>query len=107
MSYLNPTAPAGPRSTVAGPEPYRIRLQKLFEIYTDLIDFGTEQGYSQSVLRNALEDLSRTFATEFFTYILMGSRDAATAIGADATLAWLDLDAGGITIRQRLINRLS
>lgn len=100
------TPPAGRHNSAdIGQVPRRLFV--VTEIYEDLLAFGTQQGYGDSVLRNATEALFRTFAMEFFTYILVGSNDAATAITNDATLTWLDLDANGQTIRARLVGRLT
>lgn len=74
---------------------------------SDLIDFGLGQAYTDNQIKTALEDLLLTFGLEWFLYERVGHPALAAAIAADATLPWLDLDAFGITIRQRLINRFS
>ena len=83
------------------------RKRTVLFIQHDLVLFGKDQGYTQNQIRGAVEALFATFAAEWSLYILMGSSALVTAITADATLSWLDLDANGQTIRQRLVNRLS
>lgn len=74
---------------------------------SDLVDFAIGQGYTDNQITTALRDLLQTFGIEWFLYERVGHPALATAIAADATLPWLDLDASGLTIRQRLINRFS
>lgn len=77
------------------------------ETIHDLIFFGIQQGYTDNQIQTAIEDLFFTFANEWWLYERLGHPALIAAISSDATLPWLDLDAQGITIRQRLINRLS
>ena len=82
-------------------------LDTIDKLVGDLVDFAVGQGYTVQQARYAVEDLFRTFVSDWFLYTLIGSNDIVTAITNDATLAWLDIDAGGQTIRTRLISRLS
>ena len=102
MSYLHPDD-----QDVVGALPSDRRTAIIEDIYTDLLAFGEAQGYNASTLTGAIENLFRTFATEFYTYTLIGSRDLAAAIDNNVTLAWLNTDAGGKTIRERIVSRLS
>lgn len=87
---------------------YRSERQAILDaIVHDLTDFAIAQGYSDAQIQGALEDFFGTFASPMFVYFQVGGTTLADAIAADATLGWLNLDAAGITIRQRLINRLS
>lgn len=79
----------------------------LMQIQADLIRFGRDQGFTQSQILGAVQDLFETYASEWLAYLLVFSPQLATAITNDATLTWLDLDAGGQTIRARLVGRLS
>lgn len=83
------------------------RLKTLDKITHDIVAFAVTQGYTETQARNAIEDLFRTFVSDWFLYTLIGSDDIITSITNDVTLGWLDIDAGGVTVRQRLINRLS
>jgi hypothetical protein len=83
------------------------REQELQLIQRDLASFAMSQGYTANQARTAIEALFRTFALQWFLYLVCGADDIVTAIQNDATLSWLNQNAGGQTIRQRLINRLS
>ena len=95
------------RHNRAEPEHIMLRVHAVIGAYEDLLAFGEQQGYSEAVLNNQIELLFETFSGSFFTFILIDSSKLAEAIAADSTIAWLDLDANGQTIRTRLINRLS
>lgn len=86
---------------------YRSRLHTILSAQADLAAFGLSNGYSQNQIRGALEELFTAFLSEWMLYLLTGSSALATAIEADATLSWLDLDANGQTIRARITTRLS
>jgi hypothetical protein len=83
------------------------RLRILDRVMTDMFSFGKQQGFSNGQIRGAIESLFRTFINEWSLWEYSGADDLVTAIQNDATLSWLDLDASGQTIRQRLVNRLS
>jgi len=85
----------------------RKRSQKTVDdIVNDLVGYADAQGYSETQIRNAIEDLFRTFISEWVLYLFTAAGDLSTAINDDVSLVWLDLDAGGQTIRQRIIARL-
>lgn len=102
MSYLHPED-----QSVVGAIPQDLRHAIIEDIYTDLLAFGAEQGYSSGVTRGAVEAFFRTFALQVFTYLLIGSRDLAGAVEDNVTINWLDLTAGAKTVRERIIERLS
>lgn len=83
------------------------RKRVVYRIQSDLYDFAAGRGFTTTQRRNALNDLFNTFASEWSVYIFMGADGIVDAITNDVTLSWLDLDANGQTIRQRLINRLT
>ena len=83
------------------------RQEVLLQIQSDLIDFGLTEGFADAQVRTALETLFRTFAPEWSLYLLVGADDLATAITADTTIPWLDTLIGGVSLRQRLVNRLT
>lgn len=83
------------------------RKDKIREGRSDLIDWALGEGYTDNQISTAIEDLFLVMAPALFLYVLVGHPQLITLIQDDVTLTWLDLDAGGITIRQRIINRLS
>ena len=83
------------------------RENTLQKIVGDLVAFGLARGYNEAAIKSAIEDLFRTFITQWVLYVYTGASDLATAINANTTLAWLNQTSGGLTIRQRLVNRLS
>lgn len=82
------------------------RTEAVDRAVADLVDFGVGQGFNDNQIQGALLDLFETYPTEWFLYIFVGSDNISTAITNDVSLTWLDLDANGQTIRQRLLNRL-
>jgi hypothetical protein len=83
------------------------RVRVVDDIIVDLVRFGASQGYTANQLRNAIGDLFSLSLEQWCGYVLFAAQDIITTVENDATLPWLDLDASGQTIRQRLINRLS
>lgn len=83
------------------------RLRVIDDIVVDLTRFGNTQGYTPAQLRNAIADLFALSLEQWCGYVLFAAQDIITTVQNDATLPWLDLDASGQTIRQRLINQLS
>jgi len=84
----------------------RERQQNLDTITHDLIDFAIAQGYTNGQLQGALETFYETFSAQLLVYIQIGGTALQTAVTNDATIAWLDLDASGQTLRTRLVGRL-
>ncbi len=78
-----------------------------FSITHDLAGFGKGEGFNANQTRGVIEALFATYAAEWSIYILVGSSALADAITADTTLNWLNTDAGGQTIRTRIVNRLT
>lgn len=83
------------------------RWRALIQIQADLIRFGKTQGYTPAQISGAVQDLFDTFPQEWLAYLLASTPALANAISADITLSWLNIDVGGVSLRQRLINRLS
>ena len=87
---------------------YRAERQEVLDsIVHDLTDFAIAQGYTDPQIQGALETFFETFAPYVTAYLQVGGSTISDAISNDVTIAWLDTDAGGETIRERLINRLS
>lgn len=74
---------------------------------SDLITFGVDTAYTDPQIRSALDDLFSTYGGEWGVYVLVGATAIIDAIANDTTMPWLDLDAGGQTLRSRLIDRLT
>jgi len=91
----------------------RIRSQRnrrgktLIRVAVDLTRLATQLGQTGTQAREKVEALFRTFVKEVYLYEILGTDDLAVAIAADTTLAWLNVDVSGLTIRQRLVNRLT
>lgn len=76
-------------------------------IVHDLIDFAISEGRTNQQIGDNLELFFLTFDPEMMPYFQVGGDALATAINDDVTIPWLDTDAGGQTIRTRIVNRLS
>lgn len=72
-----------------------------------LVSLLRRGGQSTAEAETSLQDFGSTFGAELVQFILFETTAAVAAIAADVTLAWLDTDVSGTTIRQRLINQLS
>ena len=83
------------------------REQTVRRIRADIVGFGLSQGYNHAAIRGVVADLYRTFGAEIELYIFAGADDLATAVTADATLAWLNLSVGQQTVREKLVSRLA
>lgn len=83
------------------------REEAVYTAVVDIIEFGIGRGYTDAQVRGALNDLFNTYAAEWSVYVFIGADGIVTALQNDATIPWLNLDASGQTIRQRLINRLT
>lgn len=82
----------------------RLRTRVVDRIQSDLAHFAADTGLTEAQTAAKFEELFSTFAWDSF--ILVGA-DITTAIANDVTLAWLDTDASGQTIRARILSRLS
>lgn len=83
------------------------RVRVVDDIIVDLTRFGASQGYTANQLRNAIGNLFSLSLEQWCGYVLFAAQDIITTIENDATLPWLNIDASGQTVRQRLVNRLS
>jgi hypothetical protein len=90
----------------------RENLRKFWarKLFRDLVSFGGEQGYTDNQIDGAIDQLVSTFAAEWSIWILIGHDALITAIQNDATIGWLNTEfpsGSGVTVRTRLVNRLS
>ena len=106
LSQFDNTDPAEPGQGISETL-FQERLQKVLALQSDVVSFAKSQSYSNAQVRDALNGLFTSFSLAWFEYLIIGSDNITTAITNDVTLAWLDIDAGGQTIRTRLVNRLS
>lgn len=83
------------------------RRHLVLKTVKDLFDLAISLGQTETQAEAKIDALFEAYAAEFSIYILVGSPAITTAIQNDATLPWLDTDVAGLSIRQRLINRLS
>jgi hypothetical protein len=83
------------------------RLDVLQQLQVDLYAAATSLGQTDAQAKQKIDDLFSAYPGEWSIYALVGASAIVTAIQNDATLPWLDTLVGGLTIRQRLINRLS
>lgn len=83
------------------------RKGNVWKIQNDLAKAAAGLGQTAQQIEIKVDLLFSTFAAEWAIYVLTGSPAIVTAIQNDVTLPWLDTDVSGLTIRQRLINRLS
>ena len=83
------------------------RRHLVLQTTKDLYDAAIALGQTDVQAEAKIDDLFATYAAEWSIYILVGNPTIITSIQNDATLPWLDTDVQGLTIRQRLINRLS
>lgn len=83
------------------------RRKTLRRVEVDLYRLALRLGQTPEQARTKVENLFRTFVSEVFLYMLLGTDDLAVAINADASLTWLNVDASGTSIRQHLVNRLT
>jgi len=88
-------------------EDEQVRKDLVRNIINDLLTLARTLGQNQTQATTKVEALFLTFAAEWNLYMFAGSTAIITAIQNDATLPWLDTDVAGLTIRQRLVNRLS
>lgn len=79
----------------------------VFGIQQDLHAAAIALGQTEEQAETKIDLLFSTFAAEWSLYMLTGSPAIITSIQNDATIGWLDTDVAGVSIRQRLINRLS
>jgi hypothetical protein len=85
----------------------RQRKVVVWKVQRDLYILAINLGQTDAQALAKLDALFSTFAGEWSLYILVGSPAIITAIQNDATLAWLNTLVSGVSIRQRLINRIS
>lgn len=83
------------------------RKRVVYNVQKDLYSLALDLGQTDAQAREKIDGLFAAFASEWALYVLTGSPAINAAIANDAALSWLNLDANGQTIRQRLINRLS
>lgn len=79
----------------------------VWKVQNDLAKAAAGLGQNPTQIETKIDALFSTFAAEWAIYVLTGSPSIITSIQNDVTLAWLDTDISGTTIRQRLINRLT
>ena len=59
-------------------------------------------------VQDKLDQLLSAYPGEWSIFFLTGASSAITAaITTDTTLPWLDTNVAGVTLRQRILNRLS
>ena len=83
------------------------RKRILQSIRGELVKFSLAQGYTLNQTRGAVETLHTTFLSEINAFLYAGTDTLATALTNDTTISWFNLDAGGKTIRERLLDRLA
>lgn len=83
------------------------RRHLVLKTIKDLFDAAIQSGQTDVQAEAKIDELFTTYAAEWSIYILAGVPAIITSIQNDATMPWLDTDVAGVTIRQRLINRLS
>lgn len=73
------------------------------DIFNDLLklNLGTVEQR-----RQALRSLWATHQNDWLTFIFFGDNEIETSIANDVTHTWLDNVVSGVTIRQRIIDRL-
>lgn len=89
---------------------YTRRLKVVWTVQNDLLVAAQDLGQDQTQAVTKLDELFATFAAEWSLYAITGSLAIATAIENDTTLTWLDTvypPGSGVTIRERLLNRLT
>jgi len=82
------------------------RRKALRTIEVALYRAATNLGQTPEQARAKVELLFRTFVSETFLFVLLGTDDLKDAIAADGTIAWLDTVVGQKTIRLHLTDRL-
>ena len=82
------------------------RKRVVFKIQYNLYQLATSLGQTPAQARNKIDELFSTFAAEWSLYVITGSPAINTAVSNDATIAWLDVDVQGTSLRQRILNRL-
>jgi hypothetical protein len=86
------------------------RRRTVFKTQNDLASAGADVGLSETQIETQIDTLFNSFAGEWSLYILTGSSAIVSAISSDTTIGWLNQEYppdSGVTIRERLINRLS
>lgn len=76
------------------------------KLVNDLYSAGRTLGLTKAQALGYVNELFNAFPGEWAVYVIVGADGIITSIQNDATLPWLDTDVAGVTIRQRLINRL-
>lgn len=105
QSFPDEVIPDDWMATFRGAEATRKTL--VFKIQHDIVVAAETLGQTDAQADAKVDTLFSTFASEWSIYILTGATAIITAIQNDASIAWLDTDVAGTSIRQRLINRLS
>jgi len=77
------------------------------QLQLDLYDAARALGQTHAQALTRINELFNAYPGAWAVYVIAGADGIVTAIQNDATLPWLDALVGGVSIRQRLINRLS
>jgi hypothetical protein len=85
----------------------RNRQTLVFRLVKDLYDAALSLGQTPAQANAKINDLFNAYPGEWATYVIIGADGLISALQNDATLPWLDAVVAGVSIRQRLINRLS
>jgi len=88
---------------------YRRKI-KIWRTQKDMVDAGTSLGLSSTQIDSTIDSLFSTFPGEWSAFVLTGAEAIITAIQDDTTLNFLNAEyppGSGVTIRERLVNRLS
>ena len=106
-AFLDDTGPLDGDALVWAKGREEARKEAVWIIQRDLFKLAKDLGQTNQQAITKVDQLFSTFAAEWAIFVLTGSDSINDAIQNDATIAWLDTDVSGQTIRQRLLNRLS
>jgi hypothetical protein len=85
----------------------RLRKGIIAKIQYDLFNAALGLGQTEAQAVAKIDALFAAYSGDWALYILTGSPAVSTSIQNDATLPWLSTLVAGVSIRQRILNRLA